>query len=95
VCGCAQKYRQGLAKIQGMGAAGRAGRVANRCGGFPAMMGCAGGVGGVAINPGLAAQLSTPVGQREYLNSQLQQVETRVLFKELQAGRVMSKAAFW
>ncbi|KAK9839444.1 hypothetical protein WJX81_002452 [Elliptochloris bilobata] len=69
-----QKYRQGLAKIQGMDGAGRGGRGGSRCSAYPAMMGCVGGVGNIAMNPGLAAQLSTPVGQREYLNSQLQQM---------------------
>ena len=70
----AQKYRQGLAKIQGMGGAGRGGRGGVRGGAYGTMMGCASGLGGIAMNPGLAAQLSTPAGQREYLNSQLQQV---------------------
>lgn len=68
----AQKYRQGLAKIQVMGgAAGRGGRASSRCAAYPAMMG---GAGAPAIDPTLAAQLATPVGQREYLNCQLQQV---------------------
>ena len=75
---CAQKYRQGLAKIQGMGGAGRAGRGGVRGGAYGPMMGCASGLGGIAMNPGLAAQLSTPAGQREYLNSQLQQVRASV-----------------
>lgn len=74
----AQKYRQGLAKIQGMGGAGRGGRGGVRGGAYGTMMGCASGLGGIAMNPGLAAQLSTPAGQREYLNSQLQQVRWRM-----------------
>ena len=57
-----------------MGGAGRGGRGGVHGGAYGAMMGCAGGLGSIAMNPGLAAQLSTPAGQREYLNSQLQQV---------------------
>lgn len=57
-----------------MGGAGRGGRAHGR-GGFSSMMGC--GMGG-AIDPSLAAQLATPLGQREYLNSQLQQVQSRL-----------------